>query len=399
MVTKLCIIEEGASRRLSDYMKEACLSGPCCVIYDTNTYDIPELSHPAASQEIVLEAKGLHATEAVLDHVLSTLRPDISCIVSAGTGTITDIGRYCATEKHIPFVSMPTAMSCDAFTSNVAAISVNGYKVTLPKVPPVLVVADLGVIANAPWFLTASGIADLLAKYTALADWRISHLVTGEYLCEDIYALTRKALLDVAGSVDSIMEGSYDAYEALTYGLLLSGIAIQMTGNSRPASGAEHHISHFIEIEPPSLGVRTDALHGEKVGVGLVIVSGIYHEMAGHEDISPLLEPYSPVPEETFLAFFGPELAPSSMKENKDDCLAKVTPEALSAEWPEIRKIIQNDIPSQEELLSLLGKIHAKRTLSDIGVPEDKLRLLVEASPLMRNRLTLMRMRRLFKSL
>ena len=64
MATRLCVIEAGASEQLEQYLTEAGLGGlRRCAVYDEHTYAIPELRHPGAEQEIVLDPRGLHATE------------------------------------------------------------------------------------------------------------------------------------------------------------------------------------------------------------------------------------------------------------------------------------------------------------------------------------------------
>lgn len=103
-------------------------------------------------------------------------------------------------------------------------------------------------------------------------------MVTGEYFCENIYNLEIQAIQEVRGCISELQSGKTAAYEQLMYALLLSGLAMQMIGNSRPASGAEHHISHLIEMEV--VNPHVDAYHGEKVGVGLLIAASVYHRMA-----------------------------------------------------------------------------------------------------------------------
>ena len=99
------------------------------------------------------------------------------------------------------------------------------------------------------------------------------------------------------------------------------------------------------------------------------------------------------IPEETLLQVFGPKLFEAVRDENRQDCLANVMPEALRKAWPEMRTII-GDIPPAEEIFRMLELLGAKRTLPDIGVPEDRLAVLLRWSPIIRNRLTLIRMRR-----
>ena len=131
-----------------------------------------------------------------------------------------------------------------------------GFKKTLPAVAPEIVLADTEIIKNAPMELVRSGVGDIMAKYTALADWKMAHVLTNELLCEKIYSIMQDAADTVMQSVPGIARGEESAYADVTYALIMSGIAMQMMGNSRPASGAEHHISHMIEMEPEAFPVK-----------------------------------------------------------------------------------------------------------------------------------------------
>ena len=104
----------------------------------------------------------------------------------------------------------------------------------------------------------------MIGKYVSLTDWKLGSLLTGEFYCETIADMTRQATGKVLDSAEGILSGDGEAYENLMSGLLMSGLAMQMMGNSRPASGAEHHISHFIEMNPPAAENSCDALHGER---------------------------------------------------------------------------------------------------------------------------------------
>ena len=87
------------------------------------------------------------------------------------------------------------------------------------------------------------------------------------------------------------------------YALLLSGLAMQMAGNSRPSSGAGHHISHLWEME--GINPALDALHGEKVGVALSLVCAKYKKIASIEDIAGrIVENYPGIPEKLHVVYF-----------------------------------------------------------------------------------------------
>ena len=345
------------------------------------------------TQEQLAEAVGV-SPPAVSKWETGVSIPDVGLLLAIGGSTIHDIVRYCAWEKKRPFVSIPTAASCDGFCSNVAAMTWEGYKKTLICGAPTLVVADLNVISKAPMRLTVSGVGDMLGKFVALAEWRMAHLLTGEHFCRKIYDIMAEAVQSVWDNCLATREGDLSAYEAVTYGLLMSGLAMQLFGASRPASGAEHHISHLIEMEPPRLGVHSDALHGEKVGVGTVLASNEYHRLTACEDVRGHVLPYAQVDLDWLRDYFGEKLWPAAYSENEHDCLAQVTPERLTECWPEMRRIVAS-IPEGETVRQRLQALGAKQSLTDLGVPEEKLPELLRISPLIRNRLTLMRTRRM----
>lgn len=395
MATRLCVIESGALAHLDEILAEEGVSGKRCAVYGSNTYSNPAFIHPRAEQEIVLPSEGLHADEHATGEVLAQLDEDVELLLACGSGSIHDTVRFCAAQRGIPFVALPTAASVDGFCSSVAAMTWKGYKKTFTAVAPLLVIADLDVISRAPAYLTASGVGDMFGKFVALADWRIAHELTGEEVCPVIYDIVKDAVAKIWDSCLDTLAGSMEAYESVMYGLLMSGLAMQLMGNSRPASAAEHHVSHLIEMRPAAFGeVNSSALHGEKVGVGTLIAAREYRRLAGIEDISDKVLPYRPLEDAWLREFYGEKLYSTAYEENKNDCLAQVTPEAIIRAWPKIREIIA-EIPPEQEIYEKFEKLGAKRCLTDIEVPEDMLPLLIAHSPSVRNRLTLMRVRRM----
>jgi len=398
MFTRLVRIESGCLQRFNEWMNQAGLTGKRAAVYDENTYAAKGLRRPVSQQEIVLPPKNLHANERATGMVLAQLEEDVKVLIAVGSGTIHDTVRYCAKERGIPFISCPTAASVDGFCSTVSAMTWEGFKKTMPGVAPVMVLADTEVIRQAPIHLALSGVGDILGKYTALLDWNIAHLLTDEFICPVIEDMTRQAVVAVHDSCRQVAKQDTEAFERLTYGLLLSGLAMQMMGNSRPASGAEHHISHFIEMEPESLPLHTMALHGEKVGVGTAIAAGVYHKLAEVEDIHPLLHACVPASDAFFSQIFGARLQPSVSKENQNDCMTGLSPGKVAECWPAIRKLIQ-ELPTQEELEKLFREIGAKSTLEELNLDPSVLPQLLDYSPFVRNRLTLMRVRRMIGSM
>ncbi len=389
--TELCVIEAGCLARIDDYLKQYGMTGYCTAVYDENTYHAKGLVRPHADFEVILNPENLHANEHGVALLWERMPAETEFLIAVGSGTIHDITRYCAYQKGIPFVSCPTAASVDGFCSSVAAMTWEGAKKTLTAVSPRLVLADLNVIAQAPLFLAKSGFGDIIGKYIALADWRIAHALTGEYFCNRIHDIMMEATNAVKESSLGIADGDVSAYEKLTYGLLMSGLAMQMLGNSRPASGAEHHISHLIEMAPEGIGVSSDALHGEKVGVATLLACAEYHRLGAVE--VPDWSDYPTVTADYLRDTFGERLYRQLIAENEKDAAAGITGAQINAKWHEIREILSS-IPKTDELKALYTRIGVKSTLADIDVDESRAELLLEASPCVRNRLTLMRLRR-----
>lgn len=394
MVTKAAFIEPDALLRTDEYLTRYGLSGKRVTVYDENTYRATADRHPQADTEIILNPDHLHANEAGVAALFAHLPDDAELMLAIGSGTVHDLTRYCASQRGIPFVSCPTAASVDGFCSAVAAMTWDNCKKTMPAVAPVLVIADLSVIAAAPLSLALSGVGDMVGKYVSVADWRISHLVTSEHICEPIAKITEDASRDVMESAHLLASGDLAAFEKLVYGLLMSGLGIQLYGNSRPASGAEHHISHCIEMEPAALGLHNAALHGEKVGVGCALACGEYHRLAALPQ--PHFRDYEKFSRDDLLRVYGSIAAPGVLAENEVTSADRLRAEDLACKWPEVCTLIKS-LPTRQQVESFLSGIGAKSTLADIGVSDTAEAALFTYSPAVRTRLTMMRLRRMIR--
>ncbi|NCB50311.1 MAG: iron-containing alcohol dehydrogenase [Clostridia bacterium] len=388
LVTKKVVVEYGAIKDFDKYMEDCGLSGRRTVIYDSNTYNLPGLPHVPATKEIVLPADGLHSEKTLIEAIIPELDdPDV--LVAVGGGTIMDFARYNAFKLGLPFAAIPTLVSSDGFTANICSVVIDGQKKSLPMEAPVLVVADLDIISGAPMFLAISGIADILSKYISLADWKIAHLVSGEYYCPRVAGMAEEALGLMARCAEEIRKGEKPDFESMTMAQMISGLTMQMMGNSRAASGAEHLIAHLVEMKPPRFE-NAHGIHGECVGVGTILCAEAYHKLAEQTPTSKSFVPLDPgwVREK-----FGP-LADGVFKENENDVLATFDPKNIVDNWAKVVDIIHM-IPSAEALNALFADLGAKRTLADIGIDPALKPEVLDISAAIRNRLTLARMRRL----
>ena len=345
--TKKVVVEYNALDKFDQYMDEVGLSGKRAVIYDTNTYNLPTLKHVRADQEIVLNAEGLHSEKGMIEDMMRQLdHPDV--IVAVGSGTIMDFGRYPAYHLGIPFVAVPTLASSDGFTANICSIIIDGQKKSIPMQAAALVVCDLNVVSGAPLWLTVSGISDILAKYISLADWKIAHLVSGEYYCPMVADLAQEALTIMRKAADDMAAGGKPDFEAMTMAQMISGLTMQLLNHSRAASGAEHLMAHLVEMKPPRFE-NAHGMHGQCVGVGTYLCAKEYHYLASLP--TPKAKPFEPLSRAWVDEKFGP-LADGIMKENEHDVLGTFDPQNIVDHWDEIRAIIA-EFPSAEELAAL----------------------------------------------
>lgn len=387
--TKKVVVEYNALANFEQYMEDVGLAGKRrAVVYDTMVYQLTEGKHVKADQEIVLEAKGLHAEDTLIEEMMKQLdNPEV--IVAFGAGTIMDFGRYPAYKLGIPFVAIPTLASSDGFTANICSAILNGQKKSTPMCAPILVVADLDIIKGAPARLVASGINDILAKYISLTDWRIAHLVAGEYFCPTVAELAEHALKLMREAADKYAATGVADHEAMTMAQMESGLTMQLLNHSRAASGAEHLMAHLVELHPPRFE-NAEGIHGECVGVGTFECIKVYHELAKK---TPKAKPFQPLTEEWVREKFGERLMPGIMKENENDVLATFPSQNIVDHWDEIRELIAK-IPPVEEMEKLYSDCHCKYRPEDIGIDPSLADEMLEISAAIRNRLTLIRMLR-----
>ena len=388
--TKLVVCEYGALKNFDKYMADCGLSGFRTVIYDTNTYNLPSVIHVPADQEIVLEAKGLHSEKGLIEDMMTKLERKPDYIVVVGGGTLMDFGRYSAWKLGIPFVAIPTIVSSDGFTADICSIIIDGQKKSIPMQAADAVITDMDVVAGAPMFLSIAGVQDIMAKYVSIADWKIAHLVSGEYFCPMVCDMAQEALDIMVRCAHELAEGKAPDFEAMAYTQMLSGLTMQILSNSRAASGAEHLVAHLVEMKPRGFE-NAHGMHGECVGIGTIMCAEAYHKLAEKETIE--VKPFEPVNEQWVRDVFG-ELADGILKENENDVLKTFDPENIKNNWQQIREII-NTIPKAEELIELYTKIGAKHSLEELGISESVREEFLDISSAIRNRLTLARMTRL----
>lgn len=261
--------------------------GRILVISDNNTFEVcgREVEDLLLKQGfdiysyIFRSEQSLVPDEKALGRLFIEIDIKTSLIIAVGSGTINDLARMVSLKLGIPYVIVGTAPSMDGYASVVSPLIVGGTKITYQAVYPYAILADANILKDAPMVMLQAGFGDILGKMTALTDWELSRRLNDEYYCETTVKVVRIALERCRNNIKGIIERKENAILYLMEALILSGIAIGLVGNSRPASGAEHHMAHYWEVDAISRG-EEHPLHGNSVGVGSVVVSMLYKFMS-----------------------------------------------------------------------------------------------------------------------
>jgi len=249
----------------------------------------------AAGEQVlsVLEKAGFRVKNVVLDSGNDILIPDekavgkmfmeleaeTGMIVAVGSGTLNDMAKYMSSRTKIPYTIVCTAPSMDGYASDGAPLMNCGRKISYAATLPYAIVGDTDIMKEAPMHMIHAGYGDVIGKMTALADWKLSQEHTGEYYCETIVKLVNTAVEKVVSHTKEIAERDEEAVLYLIEALTLTGVAMGLIGVSRPASGAEHMLSHYWEMAFVAQQ-RYPELHGIKVGIATPMIAEIFDSMS-----------------------------------------------------------------------------------------------------------------------
>jgi len=212
------------------------------------------------------------ASFEAIQRVIDTAREvDPGFLIGVGGGKSIDIAKMASDDVGRGFVSVPTAASHDGIVSNRGSVPDGDTRHSVAAEPPLAVVADTEILANAPWELTTAGCADIISNYTAVMDWRLADRLKSVQYSEYAGALSEMTAEMLVGNADSIRPGLEESSWIVVKALVSSGVAMSIAGSSRPASGAEHLFSHQLDRIAPGR-----ALHGHQVGVGSIMTAYLH---------------------------------------------------------------------------------------------------------------------------
>src|SRR5215472_6118230 len=272
-------MKPGALQRLGLYLARPRL-GPVALFHSEGLSQsildvaLQSLQDHRIAPALLLEVKEASVEEAV--HLLGAMPSSCRALVGVGGGKALDVAKYTASLAGLPYFAVPTSLSNDGFCSPQASLTLEGKRRSLPTGLPEALVVDLAVCQRAPRTLWHSGVGDLCSKFTAVSDWKLA-FERREVPVNDLAALMSDA------SVFQFMAhpvSDEQGLRLLATALMLNGVAMEIAGSSRPASGSEHLISHALDVS----GAR-QRLHGLQTGTAAYLVSslqgGSHHQRIG----------------------------------------------------------------------------------------------------------------------
>jgi glycerol-1-phosphate dehydrogenase [NAD(P)+] len=321
-------------------------------------------------------------------------------LVTVGSGTLTDIGKYTSHRLGgLPHIVVQTAASVNGFADDQSVLVVDGVKRTTPTRWPDRLIIDSGVIAQAPVAMNQAGLGDLLASYTAPADWLLARFVgQDDSFSEAVVALARDRADSVLDQAAGLGRGDHAALEALSAALTLSGISMGAAGRTAPGSGMEHTCSHLIEMTDHGPG----ALHGAQVGVLSVFAACLWQRVrdaiADGSALERLRFPDAEAMQSRVtVAFATADPTGAMAAECWRDYRRKLERHHATADglaelvtgWPQFDAEVERLLVAPQRLSQALAAAGAPTRLSDLGIEPDRSRWALANCHLMRDRYTI----------
>ena len=319
--------------------------------------------------------------EAMVGAAVLHLPPECDSLIALGSGVINDITKILARMTGFPFICAATAPSMDGFASSTSSVIRDGLKVSVDSRCPDAVIGDLNVLCRAPSEMLQAGLGDMLAKYVSVCEWRIGHIVTGEYYCEAVAELVRTALAQCTDHAAGLARREPGAVRAVMEGLILSGVAADWAGVSRPVSGVEHYFSHIWDMRALEFG-SPFSLHGIQCGIGTLYALAGYEALRGLKPDLARARAHAAgfdfaAWQEALRAFLGraaETMIEAERRDGRNDPAGIAErQDRILAQWDAILRVIDEELPPRALVLGILREIGAPATPEEIGLPSSEI--------------------------
>jgi glycerol-1-phosphate dehydrogenase [NAD(P)+] len=312
---------------------------------------------------------------------------EVDLVVAVGSGVLSDLGKWSAYERDLPAVTFATAASMNGYAAANVASAVEGVKVVVRARPPAAVATSPRVLADAPAVLAGSGLSDVLAKSVSSADWRMNHLLFGDYYCPRSVGLIERIEPLYLENPEGVRTGEAAATAALFDALILTGVAMTMAETSDPASGGEHLISHTLDMTAMAAGREHD-MHGRQVGVGTVLASELYRRVLSMDSPDFDRGPAGTIDAE----FWGPLAGVVSEHYRTKAPRLQAAREKLrgGSTWDDLRGVLAPMTRSPGALADCIARAGSARTAADLGVSGEWLIACLLHAHQMRGRFTIL---------
>ncbi len=321
-------------------------------------------------------------------------------IIGVGSGVINDIGKILSAISGKTYIIVATAPSMDGYASATSSMTREGLKISLPSRSADVIIGDTDILCQAPLKLMQAGLGDMLAKYVSICEWRISHLINEEYYCEEIAALVRSSLKQCIELAPGLLRRDEAAVAAVFKGLVICGAAMSYAGLSRPASGVEHYISHVWDMRGAALGTPVE-LHGIQCAVGTLLAVRMYEQvrrtLPDREKALNYVKNFDlNAWNDKMRDFLGKgaecmiALEKKEQKYNVERHRARL--EIILHNWEKLLDIIAEELPSSQEIETLLDSIGAPKSMEDIGLDAELLPMTFQATKDIRDKYVLSRL-------
>lgn len=353
------IIGENACESLPDLTVEY---KHILVVADRNTYAVggaavSEQLGVRAADTLIYQTEGvLVPDEKALEALRGRVKPGIDLILGIGSGVINDLCKQVSFECGLPYYIVATAPSMDGYASKGAALILEGMKVTLNAAVPKAIIADVNMLREAPFEMIQAGYGDIIGKYSCLNDWKLSHVVNGEYLCDFVWNATMEAVEKTVRLADGLNRRDPQAVRALMEALVAVGILMAYVGNSRPASGSEHHMAHYFEIVGIVRGEQYFP-HGVDVCYAAIETAKLRERLLAVEDIGAFRHHFNRERYESEIRrIYGPVADEVLALQSKLGWYGQDRVSVYREKWQEIRRVLA-EAPSSVDMRALVEQI------------------------------------------